>query len=752
MKKMMLSYIVLLLIVTCVTINAAYYVTDPNNCPTEYQSQTCSGSDVVCGYNGGITYCYDPTNINAPTVTHTSNTDYTCSDATCNGGHIIDCYYYDGTEPHCDNDNTGWCDRNSTCYTSWHRITTCSANVFATSTCGACNSGYRECDGGNDACEVVDNAVCEANSHFDADDACFGSYGNCDCNSGYDDCNNDDGDSNQETGQYTSDGCEIDEWTTDYPTGANNRYNDNCQCVCDSNYEDCDASGCDAGTGCEYHYNVACGTNAQNLSGCAGCTCNSGYYFCDGAPDDGDGCEVNDGGSCTVGSLSGTWDCSVGSGGCYTVDGGTQYSCTCVVDKSYFETGTNVEYQTNESQAFLWGTDYNLGDLINISWSVGGGFYVNATGAYFNGTLLGTGGSNCEADQSCANILYESDLPLNQKTTIHWDNITAGKPSGLDDGDNDTTYTNGSGISLVGTEFNHSDTSSQSSEDNSGNTFIQDIILDNFGHITGLVSTAVDFANYYLKSEVYNQTETENYFVNRTDWTTIDNYPSSCSAGDFVTGLADTLSCSTPSYIGNCSNDQSCTNILYNSDLPLANQTTIDWENITSGWRLDVAWNGELGWQNLTDYPSACSAGKAVTQIADTLICSAFQTGSELWNTTEEMQDACGAMAGSHLTYTDASNDLSVDDDWWNAYADFMGTTTTGKICRWDGLEIDCDYTDQDTNLTEDDVEAYIFDDDNTANLNMSNYNITFTGSNKIYVDGSGCLRIVSSTSTIRVC
>ena len=63
--------------------------------------------------------------------------------------------------------------------------------------------------------------------------------------------------------------------------------------------------------------------------------------------------------------------------------------------------------------------------------------------------------------------------------------------------DTDTTYTNGSGISLVGAEFNHSDTSSQSSSDNSGNSFIQDIVLDVYGHIASLVVAVVDFSGIY---------------------------------------------------------------------------------------------------------------------------------------------------------------------------------------------------------------------------------------------------------------
>ena len=44
----------------------------------------------------------------------------------------------------------------------------------------------------------------------------------------------------------------------------------------------------------------------------------------------------------------------------------------------------------------------------------------------------------------------------------------------------------GSGSSVT---INHADTSSQGSVNNSGNTFIQDITLDTYGHITALTST-----------------------------------------------------------------------------------------------------------------------------------------------------------------------------------------------------------------------------------------------------------------------
>jgi hypothetical protein len=52
----------------------------------------------------------------------------------------------------------------------------------------------------------------------------------------------------------------------------------------------------------------------------------------------------------------------------------------------------------------------------------------------------------------------------------------------------DTTYTAGAGLTLAGTSFSHTDTSSQASSDNSGRTYIQDITLDTYGHITGLAT------------------------------------------------------------------------------------------------------------------------------------------------------------------------------------------------------------------------------------------------------------------------
>jgi len=61
--------------------------------------------------------------------------------------------------------------------------------------------------------------------------------------------------------------------------------------------------------------------------------------------------------------------------------------------------------------------------------------------------------------------------------------------------DTNTTYTAGDAIDLIGTEFNHADTSSQNSTNNSGRTYIQNIELDDFGHITGLTTASETFVN-----------------------------------------------------------------------------------------------------------------------------------------------------------------------------------------------------------------------------------------------------------------
>ena len=135
---------------------------------------------------------------------------------------------------------------------------------------------------------------------------------------------------------------------------------------CRTNYLDCNSDGGD----CEIQVGGTCGSGTGTYSStCAGsvgnCTsslsldCNdddsdSNAATCNGA----DGCEILIGGSCSVGTLSGTYSSTcTGSVG------------TCVVTKSNFETGSFIEYLTSVSEsAMLWFKNFApTGWLINVT-------------------------------------------------------------------------------------------------------------------------------------------------------------------------------------------------------------------------------------------------------------------------------------------------------------------------------------------------------------------------------------------------
>jgi len=89
-------------------------------------------------------------------------------------------------------------------------------------------------------------------------------------------------------------------------------------------------------------------------------------------------------------------------------------------------------------------------------------------------------------------------VELANNSQISDENFTTADHAKLDgieaNAKNDQTITAGSGLSGGGTgdvTLSHSDTSTQSSSNNSGRTYIQDITLDTYGHVTGL-STATE--------------------------------------------------------------------------------------------------------------------------------------------------------------------------------------------------------------------------------------------------------------------
>lgn len=137
--------------------------------------------------------------------------------------------------------------------------------------------------------------------------------------------------------------------------------------------------------------------------------------------------------------------------------------------------GTTLNGIIDDIADYLDGTTAITPNLTAGSWSVSG-TAVTATAAELN-KLDGVTATTAEinyVDGVTSNIQTQLDSKAIATRTI-----TAG--AGL---------TGGGSLSADRT-ISHADTSSQSSVNNSGNTVIQDVTLDTYGHVTGLTSTTI---------------------------------------------------------------------------------------------------------------------------------------------------------------------------------------------------------------------------------------------------------------------
>jgi hypothetical protein len=104
-------------------------------------------------------------------------------------------------------------------------------------------------------------------------------------------------------------------------------------------------------------------------------------------------------------------------------------------------------------------------------------------------TISVSGQSNVVADADADTLTFAAGSNVTITTNASTDTVTIAST------DTNTTYSAGSGLSLSGTTFSHSDTSSQASSNNSGRTYIQDITLDTYGHVTGIATATETVTN-----------------------------------------------------------------------------------------------------------------------------------------------------------------------------------------------------------------------------------------------------------------
>jgi hypothetical protein len=151
--------------------------------------------------------------------------------------------------------------------------------------------------------------------------------------------------------------------------------------LCVTGYEYCDGSYVDP-DGCEVQTGVTAypGEANANYNSTCGPSCNSGYLDCNGdLGTGGNGCEVQNGGACSVGSVTGTY-----------------LGCSCTLNKVPFVTANHTVY-ASDNETFLWGTNYGSAALVNITnGNTNVSFYVdNETGVH---------ASEFYGDLACNNI------------------------------------------------------------------------------------------------------------------------------------------------------------------------------------------------------------------------------------------------------------------------------------------------------------------------------------------------------------
>jgi len=172
------------------------------------------------------------------------------------------------------------------------------------------------------------------------------------------------------------------------------------------------------------------------------------------------------------------------------------------------QTSTGLALATAGAGAGTYGSTGNGTKIDTITLDAYGRITAVATGATGDilgvtaGTGLSGGGTSGTVTVSLSHLGLESLGDPNADRVAFWDDsagafkwLTMGSNLSISgttlnatDTNTNTTYTAGGGLTLSGTTFSHTDTSSQASVNNSGNTVIQDITVDTYGHITGLAS------------------------------------------------------------------------------------------------------------------------------------------------------------------------------------------------------------------------------------------------------------------------
>ena len=379
---------------------------------------------------------------------------------------------------------------------------------------------------------------------------------------------------------------------------------------------------------------------------------------------------------------------------------------------------------------------------------------------------------NCSSDQSCSNILYDSNASTfmdntdAQTLSFSGDNITISGGNEIDisgiDTDTDTwwdiittyLYNNSGSLDINETKLNAT-ISALDTDTTIGNCSVTDSCVDilyetelnnisdlntqivdatiliSGGTLTNAKWCVYDGTGIDCNVEPVSDTDTQDISYN-----TATNVISLVDGGTINISEVDT---DTNTQIGNCSADQSCTTILYDTNASDFAPVAIIGDcgagefvqNVTSTGtecRADVDTNTQIG---------NCSADQSCSTILYDTNASDFRAQS--WNNLSGIPHATPADADvTHFSLSDEIYDWVIGLSYWasgsdvgaNEIAEASVNMTTvcgaGSHLYVSGGNFACESDDYNSAFdTEDEIEAVIFDDDNAANFNISGYNIS---------------------------
>lgn len=219
--------------------------------------------------------------------------------------------------------------------------------------------------------------------------------------------------------------------------------------------------------------------------------------------------------------------------------------------------------------------------------------------------------------------------------------------------------------------------------------------------------------------------------IDSLDWDLLKDYPNDCGSGKAVRKIGDKIECisiwndhndipsASPSdgdrdhfstadqiydwVINQGYSTSSGNGSVSKDDLTDLGSLSFDWDDSEISDALTINNSGSVDWESLISYPTACSAGKAVQAIGDTLTCVDVSGGTSLWTdsgsityltSTSDDLALGGTDSSAPFFFDTGSSKLYVDNLRVGGTSDYLEITSSGQLVFsgnatvWDDIRV----------------------------------------------------------------